>query len=246
MTRIRQALLAATLLGGAGGGMAMAQQAPAAEPAAQPAAAQPGPAPGMVAGQLQTIKGRVAQYSLTPRGDADGVILADGTEVHLPPHLSAQLTAAVKPGDEVTVQGLRARAMPVVIAHSITDDASNQTVTDPGPGAGPGARDGGQMLEDQGKVKQQLHGPRGDVNGVLLEDGTIVRMPPPEARRLAGELAAGQTVYVRGDGVAGPLGRVIAARAIGPSQAEATEIAAPPPHGRRHGPHGGPDAPPRP
>ena len=114
-----------------------------------------------------------------------------GTEVHLPPHLSAQLTAAVKPGDEVTVQGLRARAMPVVIAHSITDDASSQTVTDPGPGAGPGARDGGQMLEDQGKVKQQLHGPRGDVNGVLLEDGTIVRMPPPEAQRLAGELAAG-------------------------------------------------------
>ena len=42
-------------------------------------------------GQLPPIEGKVAEYSLTPRGDVDGLILADGTEVHLPPHLGTQL-----------------------------------------------------------------------------------------------------------------------------------------------------------
>ena len=48
--------------------------------------------------QLPATKGVVAAYSLTPRGDVDGLILTDGTEVHLPPHLGAQLVFAVKPG----------------------------------------------------------------------------------------------------------------------------------------------------
>ena len=31
------------------------------------------------------VKGKVAQYSMTPRGAVDGLILADGTEAYLPP-----------------------------------------------------------------------------------------------------------------------------------------------------------------
>src|SRR5215207_1763361 len=57
--------------------------------------------------QLPEVKGTVQAYSLTPRGDVDGLILNDGTEVHFPPHMSAQLVFAVKPGDAVTVHGLR-------------------------------------------------------------------------------------------------------------------------------------------
>ncbi len=56
----------------------------------------------------------------------DGLILDDGTEVHLPPHLGAQLVAAVKPGDVVTIHGLRARAVPMVQAVSITNDATGK------------------------------------------------------------------------------------------------------------------------
>jgi hypothetical protein len=64
--------------------------------------------------QLPAIQGQVAQYSLTPRGDVDGVILQDGTQVHLPPHLGAQLVQAVKPGDTVTIRGLKAQALPLI------------------------------------------------------------------------------------------------------------------------------------
>ena len=211
--------------------------------------------------QLPAIQGKVAQYSLTPRGDVDGLILADGTEVHTPPHLGAQLVGAVKPGDAVTIHGLRARNLPLVQAMQVSNDAGGATVTDTGPGKGPrgpGSPDvrprgpgapGQPALTAQGRVKAALHGPRGEVNGALLEDGTMVHMPPPEAQRLAAQIAPGATVYVQGQGYAGPLGRVIAAQAIGPDAASTTLIAAPPPRhgpGPRPGSGAGPDAAPPP
>jgi hypothetical protein len=76
--------------------------------------------------QLPAIRGTVSRYTLTPRGDVDGLILIDGTEVHFPPRLSTQLVYAVKPGDAVTVRGLKALSVPVVAAVSITNDASGR------------------------------------------------------------------------------------------------------------------------
>jgi hypothetical protein len=179
--------------------------------------------------QFPTIQGKVAQYSLTPHGDVDGVILTDGTEVHMPPHLGTQLVFAVKPGDAVTIHGLRARAIPMVQAMSVTNDATGNTVTDNGPGGPPGPGGAWQTLTAQGHIKAQLHGPEGDLNGALLEDGTIVRLPPPEAQRLAADLTPGAPLYVQGDGFSGPLGRVIEATSIGPDQNQLAQIAAPPP-----------------
>ena len=214
MPRLRTMLLAATLIAGAGGAAVAQMNATTYDPQ-----------------QLPAIKGQVAEYSLTPRGDVDGLILTDGTEVHLPPHLGAELVFAVKPGDSVTVRGLKAQAIPVVQALQVTNDATNQGVTDTGPGAGPGGPRGGagQLMTAQGKVKQDLYGPRGEMNGVLLDNGTQVHLPPPEAQRLAAQLAPGQTVYVSGYGMVSPLGRVIGAQALGPSSTQMAQIAAPPP-----------------
>jgi hypothetical protein len=39
-----------------------------------------------------------------------------------------------------------------------------------------------------------LHGPKGDVNGALVEYGAIVRLPPPEAERFISLLSPGQVV----------------------------------------------------
>jgi hypothetical protein len=119
--------------------------------------------------QLPMLQGKVGQYSLTPRGDVDGLILEDGTEIHLPPHLGAQLVFAIKPGDRVTVHGLKARAIAMVQAMSVTNDATGATVVDNGPAGPAGPREPGQFLSAQGHIKTQLHGPRGDLNGVLLE-----------------------------------------------------------------------------
>ena len=48
--------------------------------------------------------------------------------------------ANIKPGDTVTIHGLRAAAMPLIQAVSITDRTSGRTIVDDesGPGPGPG------------------------------------------------------------------------------------------------------------
>lgn len=217
MTRKRGLMLGAVLLAG---GVAMAQKPGASrDPATMP-----------------EFQGKVLQYELTPRGDVDGVILADGTEVHLPPHLGAQLVAAVKPGDDVTIRGEKNGT--TIRAGSIKAGEDGPAVVDRGPpagrpGAGPqaGPRPAGAAMEASGVAKMALHGPRGELNGVLLEDGTAIHLPLKEAGRLADSLKPGQPVAVRGEGVSGPTDRSIAARAFGPSMDKLTQLAAPPPPG---------------
>lgn len=173
------------------------------------------------ASQLPETKGTVKQYTLTPRGDVDGLILADGTEVKLPPHLTGAVVFAIKPGDAVTIHGLKARALPLVDAARITNDATGATVADNGP-----PDRSGTETTLTGKVAMPLHGKRGEVNGALLDNGTTLRLPPPEAARWANLLQAGQTVSLRGVSLATPLGAVVDVHAIGPSPDALTQIAA--------------------
>jgi hypothetical protein len=80
-----------------------------------------------------------------------------------------------------------------------------------------------------------LHGARGELNGAMLEDGTILRLPPPEAERLRALLTPGQAIVVEGDGLTAPMGRVIEVQAIGPSQTQLNFVQrpGPPPRGPR-------------
>src|SRR5713226_5979466 len=115
-------------------------QNPPHPPAVQAPAPTVGQAPLYDPQQLPTQRGQVQQFTLTPRGDIDGLILTDGTEVKTPPHLSTQIAYAIKPGDTVTIHGLHAAALPLVQAVSITDDATGRMVINngpPGPGRGP-------------------------------------------------------------------------------------------------------------
>jgi hypothetical protein len=186
--------------------------------------------------QLPESRGIVKQYTLTPRGDVDGLILNDGTEVKLSPHLTAQIVFAIHPGDEVSVRGLRARAIPLVDAASITKAATGKSIVDNGPQVGPD-RSGDEQIFS-GRIASPLHGKRGEVNGALLEDGTTLRLPPPEAERLESWLSSGQTVSVRGQLLDTALGKVVDVRAIGSSPDRMTELAGPRPP---RGPNGGPD-----
>jgi hypothetical protein len=184
--------------------------------------------------QFPAVRGTVARYTLTPRGDVDGLILADGTEVRFPPHLSIQLVYAVRPGDAVTVRGLKALGMPMIAAVSITNDASGQGVIDNGPPRDrdrPGPAEPGQPMRVQGQVQTTLHGPRGDVNGAMLLDGTILRLPPPEAERFSALLLPGQFVIAQGEGLVTSIGRVVEVQAIGAAPNQMSEVQAPPPPG---------------
>jgi hypothetical protein len=182
------------------------------------------------ASQLPETKGTVRQYTLTPRGDVDGLILNDGTEIKVPPHLTGQIVFSIRPGDAVTIRGLRAKAVALVDAASITNDTSGRTIVDNGP---PGHNAVGAQTTISGRVILALHGKRGEMNGALLDNGVNVRLPPQEADRLQTLLQPGQTITVRGDVLSTALGTVVDASAIGSSPDQLTEVLDTPPRGPR-------------
>jgi hypothetical protein len=119
---------------------------------------------------IPTTRGTVRRFTLTPSGELDGLILDDATEVHVPPHLSAQVAAAVRLGDSVKVRGYRAWFEPDIRAASITDITTGGLVIDAGPpppGFGPPRSPAAAMqpISAQGRLDMLLHGPAGDVNG---------------------------------------------------------------------------------
>ncbi len=218
MSRVTM-LLAATILGGAVlvGGPTLAQM-PEHGPMHQAAgfnAADFDPA------QLPEFKGKVVQYILAPGSRVTGLVLADGTEVRVRPWLSTALVFSIKPGDEVSIRGLKARNAQVVAAVTLTNLASGAVVSSAG---GDHHRGAGPRMDVTGKVKMALHSVHGDIDGVLLEDGTTVRLPPQAAHKLGDMLKPGNTVVVHGFGTASPLGKAVGALEIGPSADKLTRL----------------------
>jgi hypothetical protein len=207
-----------------------------------PPAPPVGPAAQTAWGQLTDIQGTVKAFTLTPVGDIEGIILTDGAEVHVPPHLTAQVAAAVRPGESVVVRGWRSNVPNFVVATALTGQRG-QSVIDQGPPP-PGSMPppppgqpapGAQQATVQGRVQQLLHGPAGDVDGALLDDGTTVKLGPPVAWQLASQLQPGQVVTAQGWALSNSYGRVVDMQSLGARAAQLTQTApspqgvAPPP-----------------
>jgi hypothetical protein len=96
-------------------------------------------------------------------------------------------------------------------------------------------------MEAQGRVRMALHGPQGDLNGALLDDGAILRLPPPEASRFASLLQPGQFIVAEGTELITAMGKVTDVRQIGASREQLSLVEAPPGPGP-----GRPPAPPPP
>jgi len=240
----RATLTAACLLAGSA---AFAQTPPPPDGPTPPPPVAAAPEAGSV------VNGRVQQWLLNPNGEADGLLLADGTQVAFPPHLSADLMKALKPGDTVQVSGWRAPNVPVLRAATI--NANGQSITDrpPTPGMAPPApRDPAALsaLSANGRIARLLYTDRGDVRGALLDDKTIVRFPPHVGAQNAALLQPGASLYASGWGTRNAMGSAIEATRLGQSADSAREVfggpglePAPRGPGRTRGPGAVPPAP---
>lgn len=153
------------------------------------------------AADIDSVQGKVAQYTLTPKGDVDGLVLDDGTQIHLPAHFSASLVFIVRPGDLVSIEG-RMHG-PVLEARRVQNTASGQDLVNEGRREAEAAKP--ERVE--GKIRFALHGPKGDLNGAVLEDGTVVHFPPDSAP--ADRIAPGGTLVASGIVHVTPMGRVV-------------------------------------
>jgi hypothetical protein len=210
--------------------------------------------------QFPAIRGELERLTLTGRGDVDGLILKDGTEVKTTPSLSTQIASLIKPGDHLTIHGLKAAALPLVRAVSVTEEGTKRTVTDAGMLAAPPPhpvppKDQAPQARSEvsGKVRMALHGPQGEVDGVLLDSGTFVRFAPDQAMHLTALVQPGQSLVAQGDTVTNSFGTSMTAQLLGPSRDRLAAVApmprpmddrGPASRGPRPRPEAGPPAPP--
>lgn len=209
---------------------------------------------------LPEISGVVDCFLLNGKGEADGVVLTDGMEVHFLPHMGRAVLEAVRTGAAVRVRGVRPRGVAMIAAVAVAPEEGARIV-DTGLPEDDGERRARRkqphaarsLMEVQGVVRQALHGPKGEVRGLLLEDGRTGRFPPHAAEVAATLLVPGKPVLLRGEGFVTSHGTVIAVREIGTSANDLRTLGIkqqphPKEHGdkpskgqkpSRHGPHAG-------
>ena len=164
--------------------------------------------------------GIVDRYLLNPRGDVYGLLLRDGSQMHVTLRAAQDLTKAIQPGDHVRVHGRRVPDSPLVKPDVIVNVTDRTSFTVPYrldlPMPPREERPTVTEMNAAGTIRVLLYDPLKDVvNGALLSDGTQVRLPPDVGEHFHASLQKDMDVEVRGYGTATPYGSALEAIAIG-------------------------------
>jgi hypothetical protein len=166
---------------------------------------------------LPVTRGIVTRFLLNPHGELDGLVLRGDRQVHFPPHMSAWVTKHIKEGDAIRIRGVKPRGVEMIAAVELTAK-DGATLADPGPNhAAAGhhkAEPVQRQMEVSGNVVMPLYGPKGELRGALLDDGTSLRVPPHAGDALVEYLTPGASVRAWGMGIKKRFGRVVHVDAI--------------------------------
>ena len=164
--------------------------------------------------------GVIERYVLDPRGEVEGLLLADGAHMYVTSRAADQLLRALKPGDHVRVYGRRKNDERLVQPDVIKNLTQGTTFIVP-------LRLDLPMQEQErhlsvtemhatGTIRVLLyHALKGIVQGMVLSDDTQIRLPPDTSEDLRRSLQVGQSVTIKGNGTKNQFGRAIEAVAIG-------------------------------
>ncbi len=164
-------------------------------------------------------EGVIERYILDPRGEVEGLLLADGSYMYVTSRAEKELLRVLLPGDRVRVYGRRTPDAGLVQADVIKNLTKKTTFTVP-------LRLDLPMQEQRrlsvtemyakGTIRVLLYHPlRGIVQGMVLSEGTQIRLPPDTTAELRRSLRVGESVTIRGNGTTNQFGRAIEAGAIG-------------------------------
>jgi len=206
----------------------------------------PSPPPGQTSAAATTIQGTVRGSRYGPAGDVNGVILDQGTEVHVPPDQAFQLNSLAPTGARIQASGW-IQTGPLGDTHldaaTITNLNTRGTMNfqvpppPPGPGApppgppdpnaaaamppppptpppvavqpGPASSTSAVETTITGGVRSFNYGPEGEVNGLILDQGTVVYFPPELSAQVTQVAQIGSRVRVRGWVRQGPTGNAL-------------------------------------
>jgi hypothetical protein len=167
--------------------------------------------------RTQTVDGSFQRWLVSPRGDALGIMLADGTIVKLP-HGAAGIPA-LKTGDPLHVEG---RAHQVdqsrVMAHAtVSKEGQVLFEATKAKGEKPAEREQGQKLQPMtatGKVIALIPARKDALLGVVLDDGTTVVFGHPGSGGSDVGVKVGDQITVEGRGGTYPIGTGIMAQSV--------------------------------
>jgi hypothetical protein len=164
-------------------------------------------------------EGIVTRYLLDPRGEIEGLMLQDGTQMHITSRAADKLVQAIKPGQHVRVHGRRQGDMPLVQADVIFNASTGTIFTVPFRLDFPIPEQDQHLsmteMKAEGTVEALLfHALKGVVQGMLLSDGTQVRLPPDINEELRNSFRVGEQVAAEGNGTTNEYGRCLEALSI--------------------------------
>ncbi len=192
------------------------------------------PPPPPVQGTTTQLSGTIERFLVNPNGDVDALLLQDHIQIDIPPHLSAMLVTRVHTGERIRITGYRIGTLPIMRATLIAT-TDGQTVMQDTPLAAPPPRPQPptppalQPMQAKALVSSPIYAPQGDIAGVLLADGTALRIPPPAVVRLGNLLDVGNPISAKGFGINTAYGRAIQVTAIGRDRDSEQQILPPPP-----------------
>ena len=151
--------------------------------------------------QVSTITGQITDWVSNDDYVYDGFYIQTAGEkllVKFPAHIGAGLTSALKKGSSVTVNGVSAisptGAKEVRMVSIVT---GGKTFYDTPPAA-PTTAPSPEFVTASGKIAQAQKNKRGDASGFILDNKTILRVPPHVAAQLSQTAVAGATVSYTG------------------------------------------------
>ena len=187
---------------------------------------------------LPEVAGVLERFVLNPHGEVDGFVMKDKQAsilVHTPPHMEGELTRHLARGDKVRVRGVRPRGAKLLAAVSVTT-ADGREIVDEGPDHDrKHPKVNHEPMSVQDLVELSLFGPKGELRGALLADGTVLRVGPKEAEQFAILLAPGAKLAARGDGLTTKHGRVNNVLEIGPDPHKLKPVKRPKDKKPKHG-----------
>jgi hypothetical protein len=162
-------------------------------------------------GETTHVRGTVTRLTTAPRGETDGAVLDNGTLLHWPPHLQERFSNVVQAGDRIEAVGRTETAPKGEVqfeVEKVTNLRTNTTVENAefdkappppprrrGRPAPPHKREQSTQVSTVHGIAQKLtNAPKGEVDGVVLEDGTRLHWPPHLGSQFSGAFKIGDAV----------------------------------------------------
>ncbi len=151
---------------------------------------------------VSTVSGIVSQFNYGPDGRVEGFLIAPNTLVSLPPDWAIQVEMLAKTGSQVRVTGATTPSPSgMQILHPQSLDVAGKTFTLAVPSQA-------ALCAASGVIRTLNYGPKGEINGFVLQNGVIARTPPIGANDVS-VVKPGASISVSGFARATPSGRTV-------------------------------------